>query len=175
MSTEACVSPWRIGNPSTPVVDITVPYANENRNHVLLREWRRQGVDLVPPPPVRLPRHSTDTYRARIWKQNFLDFFLEDQYSDSVAGSTGGPGGALEGRIVMSVTLSGEWRFATGGRRATVPAGTLSASERGPLGVRVRPRHAGDAWSSPRARSASRPTGSPQRRPRPRPGASRRP
>jgi AraC-like DNA-binding protein len=125
MSTEASVPPWRIGHPPTPVIDITVPYANENRNRVLLGEWRRQGGERVPPPPMRLPRHGAETYRARIWKQNLLDFFLEDQYSDAVAGSTGGPGGHLEDRIVTSVTLSGEWRFATGGRRSTATAGML--------------------------------------------------
>ncbi|WP_046729481.1 helix-turn-helix domain-containing protein [Streptomyces humi] len=125
MSTEASVSPWRVGDPSTPVIDIAVPYANENRNRVLLREWRRQGSEQVPAPPIRLPRHGAGTYRARIWKQNLLDFFLEDQYSDAVAGSTGGPGGHLEDRIVTSVTLSGEWRFDTGSQRATAAAGML--------------------------------------------------
>src|SRR6201999_2006056 len=55
------------------------------------------------------------------------DFFLEDQYSDAVAGTTGGPGGHLEDRIVTSVTLSGEWRFAAGGRRAPAAAGMLCA------------------------------------------------
>jgi AraC-like DNA-binding protein len=125
MSTEVSVSPWRIGDPSTPVVDITVPYANENRNRVLLGEWRRQGGERVPAPPMRLPRHGAGTYRARIWKQNLLDLFLEDQYSDAVAGSTGGPGGHLEDRIVTSVTLSGEWRFATERQRTTAAAGMV--------------------------------------------------
>ncbi|MFD7818584.1 helix-turn-helix domain-containing protein [Streptomyces sp. NPDC059785] len=125
MNTEASLSPWRVGDPSTPVLDITVPYARENRNRVLLSEWRRQGGERVPAPPMRLPRHSEGTYRARIWKQNLLDFFLEDQYSDAVAGSTGGPGGHLEDRIVTSVTLSGEWRFATRSQRATAAAGML--------------------------------------------------
>ncbi|MFE7075257.1 helix-turn-helix transcriptional regulator [Streptomyces sp. NPDC057620] len=126
MSTEVISSPaWRIGNPSTPVIDVTVPYANENRSGVLLREWRRQAGESVPAPPMRLPRHSEGTYRARIWKQDLLDLFLEDQYSDAVAGVTGGPNGHLEDRIVTSVTLSGEWGFTTGGRRATAAAGTL--------------------------------------------------
>jgi AraC-like DNA-binding protein len=107
------------------VVDVTVPYANENRNRVLLREWERQGGERVPAPPLRLPRHSGGTYRARIWKQNMLDFFLEDQYSDAVAGRTGGPGGHLEDRIVMSVTFTGEWRFASGSRQSTAGAGML--------------------------------------------------
>ncbi|XVV39693.1 helix-turn-helix domain-containing protein [Streptomyces sp. CA-100214] len=125
MSTEVSATPWRIGNPSTPLVDVTVAYANENRNRVLLREWQRQGGDSVPAPPMHLPRHSEGTYRARIWKQDLLDLFLEDQYSDALAGGTGGPGGHLEDRIVTSVTLNGEWRFATKGQRATAAAGTV--------------------------------------------------
>ncbi|MEW2573755.1 helix-turn-helix transcriptional regulator [Streptomyces sp. NPDC047070] len=125
MSTEVSAPAWRIGNPSTPVIDVTVPYANENRNGVLLREWRRQAGESVPAPPMRLPRHSEGTYRARIWKQDLLDLFLEDQHSDAVAGVTGGPNGHLEDRIVTSVTLSGEWGFTAGGRRATAAAGTL--------------------------------------------------
>ncbi|WP_232817016.1 helix-turn-helix domain-containing protein [Streptomyces noursei] len=127
MRTEVSGSPWRIGNPSAPLVDVTVPYANENRNSVLLKEWRRQAGESVPAPPMRLPRHSEGTYRARIWKQNLLDLFLEDQYSDAVAGGTGGPDGHLEDRIVTSVTLSGEWRFATKGQRAMAAAGMLCA------------------------------------------------
>ncbi|MGI5466232.1 hypothetical protein [Streptomyces sp. CA-132043] len=93
MSTGASVSSWRVGNPSTPAVDVTVPYANENRNRVLLREWQRQAGESVPAPPLRLRRHDEGTYRARIHKQNMLDFFLEDQYSDAVAGSTGARAG----------------------------------------------------------------------------------
>ncbi|MGW2175316.1 helix-turn-helix domain-containing protein [Streptomyces sp. NPDC001705] len=119
------MSSWRVGAASTPVIDLAVPYANENRNRVLLREWRRQGGERVPAPPLRLPRHSEGTYRARIWKQSMLDFFLEDQYSDAVAGTTGGPGGHLEDRIVTSVTLSGEWRFASGAQRSAAGAGML--------------------------------------------------
>ncbi|MGD6741331.1 helix-turn-helix domain-containing protein [Streptomyces sp. BH106] len=125
MSTGANVSPWRVGDPSTPVVDVAVPYANENRNHVLLGEWRRQGGEQVPAPPLLLPRHSEGTYRARIWKQNMLDFFLEDQYSDAVTGTTGGPEGHLEDRIVTSITLQGEWRFTSGSRLSTAAAGTV--------------------------------------------------
>ncbi|KOG86704.1 helix-turn-helix transcriptional regulator [Streptomyces varsoviensis] len=127
MSTEGGVSPWRIGNPSAPVVDITVPYANENRNRVLHKEWRHQGGERVPVPPIRLPRRSEGAYRVRICKQYMLDLSLEDQYSDAVAGTTGGPGGHLEDQIVTSVTLNGAWRFTAGGRRTTAGAGTLCA------------------------------------------------
>lgn len=108
-----------------PAVDITVPYADEDRNQVLLREWRRQGGAWVPAPPLRLPRHSEGSYHARIRKQDLLDLSVEDQYSDAIAGSTGGPGGHLEDRIVTHVTLSGEWRFASGSQQSTVGAGML--------------------------------------------------
>ena len=125
------MSPWQVGNPSTPAVDITVPYANENRNHVLLREWRRQGGEWLPAPPLMLPRHSEGSYHARIRKQDLLDFFIEDQYSDAVAGRTGGPGGHQEDRIVTHVTLSGEWRFSSKNQRSTVGAGMLCVRRNG--------------------------------------------
>lgn len=125
------MSPWQVGGSAPPAVDITVPYANENRNHVLLREWRRQGGEWLPAPPLMLPRHGQGAYHARIRKQDLLDFFIEDQYSDAVAGSTGGPGGHLEDRIVTHVTFSGEWRFALGSRRSTVGAGMLCVRRNG--------------------------------------------
>ncbi|WP_245766071.1 helix-turn-helix transcriptional regulator [Streptomyces griseoaurantiacus] len=127
MSTRTRISPWRVGGPSTPAVHIAVPYANENRNHLLLSEWRRQGGEGLPAPPLMLPRRGEGTYRARVVKQDLLDLFVEDQYSDAVGGSTGGPGGHHEDRILMHVTLDGEWRFAAGGRQSVVGPGLLSA------------------------------------------------
>jgi AraC-like DNA-binding protein len=116
---------WRVGDESLPLVDIAVPYADENRNHVLLGEWQRQAGETLPAPPLRLPRRSEGAYRVRIRLQELLDLPVEDQYTDAVAGGTGGPGGHLEDRIVTHVTLTGEWRFTTGNQQFRVGAGTL--------------------------------------------------
>lgn len=117
--------PWQVGGASPPVLDIAVPYADENRNDVLLGEWRRQGGEALPAPPLTLPRHSEGAYQVRIRIQKMLDTFVEDQYSDAVAGDTGGPGGHHEDRIVMHLTLSGEWRFASRHQTPRAQAGTL--------------------------------------------------
>jgi AraC-like DNA-binding protein len=78
-----------------------------------------------------LPRHSEGSYHARIRKQDLLDFSIEDQYSDAVAGRTGGPGGHQEDRIVTHVTLSGEWCFSSANQRSTVGAGMLCVRKNG--------------------------------------------
>jgi AraC-like DNA-binding protein len=114
-----------VGGDSPPAVDITVPYADENRNHVLLGEWRRQAGEALPAPPLLLPRHSEGVYRVRIQAQKMLDILIEDQYSDTVAGGTGGPGGHHEDRIVTHITLAGDWRFFAGNQQFTAGAGTI--------------------------------------------------
>ena len=104
-------------------VDINVAYADENRNHLLLDEWRRQAGDALPPPPLLLPRRSEGSYAVRIRKMALHDLVVEDQYSDAVAGRTGGPGGHLEDRVVSHFTVSGEWRFRSARRSAVAGRG----------------------------------------------------
>jgi AraC-like DNA-binding protein len=123
---EAPGSPaWRLTGSSMPALDITVSYADENRNQALLGEWQRQVGDSLPPPQLTLPRHSEGDYRVRIRAQKMLDLVIEDQHSDAVAGDTGGDGGHHEDRIVTHITLRGEWRFTAGNQQAQASAGTL--------------------------------------------------
>lgn len=118
-------SDWRVGDASAPVVDIAVPYADENRNHVLLSTWRSQAGDSLPAPPLTLPRHSEGTFRIRIQAQNMFDLPIEDQYSDAIAGKTGGPGGHHGDLVVTHITLSGEVRFSARNHAFGAEAGTL--------------------------------------------------
>lgn len=106
-------------------MNITVSYADENRNHLLLKEWQRQAGQDLPAPPLRLPRHSEGSYTVRIRQQELFDFFVEDQYSDAVAGRTGGQVGHMADRIAAHLTIRGEWRFASARDRFTVGAGLL--------------------------------------------------
>ncbi|MDQ0791290.1 AraC family transcriptional regulator [Streptomyces sp. B3I8] len=108
-------------------IDLTVPYADSDRDHVLRERWRRQAGDAVPPPPLRLPRHSEGAYRVRIRLQVLGDIRVEDQYSDAVAGSTGGAYGHHEDLVMAHLTVGGEWRFSSGRRTAAVGAGLLCA------------------------------------------------
>jgi AraC-like DNA-binding protein len=125
MDSSVSTSAWRVASASLPAVDITVPYADENRNHLLLKQWRLQAGESLPAPPLMLPRHNEGAYRVRIQAQRMLDIPIEDQYSDAVAGRTGGPGGHLEDQIVTHIALSGETRFVTGNQRFKARAGTL--------------------------------------------------
>jgi AraC-like DNA-binding protein len=108
------------------VVDIAVPYADENRNRALHDAWRRQAGEALPAPPLLLPRRSEGAYRVRIRAQNVLGIPVEDQYSDAVAGETGGPAGHHGELIIAHVVLSGEWRFTSRNQHARAGAGTLS-------------------------------------------------
>jgi AraC-like DNA-binding protein len=106
-------------------VNITVPYADENRNRVLLDEWQRQAGQALPAPPLRLPRHSEGSYTVRIRQQTLFDFFVEDQYSDAVAGRTGGPVAHRAARAAALLTVRGEWRFASARDLFSVGPGLL--------------------------------------------------
>ncbi|WP_128378974.1 helix-turn-helix transcriptional regulator [Streptomyces cavernae] len=125
MDSTVSTSLWRVGGASPPAVDIAVPYADEKRNRVLLSEWRRQAGESLPAPPLSLPRYSEGTYRVRIHAQKLLDIPVEDQYSDAVAGGTGGPDGHHGDLIVTHIVLSGEWRFTSRNTRSRAAAGTL--------------------------------------------------
>jgi len=106
-------------------LDITVPFADENRSDVLLEAWRRQGGEDLPAPPMRLPRHSEGSYTVRIRQQALSDFVVEDQYSDAAAGRTGGLVDHRAEGIVAHLTVCGEWRFASPHNSFTVRPGML--------------------------------------------------
>ncbi|MCP2267216.1 AraC-binding-like domain-containing protein [Promicromonospora thailandica] len=125
MDDTAGTTPWQVGGTTAPVVDIVVANADESRNRVLLDEWRRQAGGSLQVPPLSLPRHSEGAYRVRIHAGHVLGFPLEHQYSDAIAGRTGGPGGHHGDLIVVHAVLSGEWRFTSGSRHARARAGTV--------------------------------------------------
>ncbi|GLY96962.1 AraC family transcriptional regulator [Actinoplanes sp. NBRC 103695] len=104
-------------------IDINVDYADDRRDDTLRTAWRQQAGDLVPPPPLTLPRHSEGSYRVRIRRLGILDLVVEDQYSDAVAGRTGGSHGHLADRVVSHFTFRGEWRFGSARRSAVVGPG----------------------------------------------------
>ena len=111
--------------PGRFTIDITVPYADQSRNDVLLSEWQRQAGGLVPAPPLSLPRRSEGAYSVRIRQRPIWGLVVEDQYSDAVTGSTGGPDGHLEDRVVLHATFRGSWLFTSARRTSTVGAGLL--------------------------------------------------
>jgi AraC-like DNA-binding protein len=113
----------RGSGPGRFAVDIDVDYADDRRDDVLRAEWQRQAGDLVPPPPLTLPRRGEGSYRVRIRRLDILDLAVEDQYSDAVAGRTGGSNGHIPDRMVSHFTFQGEWRFRSARRSEVVGPG----------------------------------------------------
>jgi AraC family transcriptional activator of tynA and feaB len=64
------------------------------------------GIPLPPCAPV-----GTDGYRARIDHTKVDDAIIEQMYSDSLAGGTGGDFNHHNDRIVLHVVRRGQWRF----------------------------------------------------------------
>ncbi|MBR7829333.1 helix-turn-helix transcriptional regulator [Actinospica sp. MGRD01-02] len=101
-----------------PLVEITVPYAHERRNELLISQWRRQAGSLLPTPPLRLPPHGTGDYRLRLQRLSFHDVFIENQYSDALLGSTGTAHGHLADHVIAHFNFAGRMTYAS--ERATV-------------------------------------------------------
>lgn len=101
-----------------PSIDITVPFAHERRNELLISRWERQGGSLLPPPPLTLPRHGTGDYTVRLRRLSFHGVFIENQYSDALSGSTGTPHGHLADHVVAHFNFRGRMTYAS--ERATV-------------------------------------------------------
>lgn len=63
-----------------------------------------------------------DDYRARIQHAKVDDAVIENLYSDSIVGGTGGDFNHLNDRFVVPVVQRGEWQFGLQEPEARVPA-----------------------------------------------------
>jgi AraC-like DNA-binding protein len=110
-------------------VKVSLPYADGERNQVLnntLRdEWQRQAGRDLPVPPLRLPHHSEGSYTIRLHRRALLDSYIEDQYSDAVAGRVGGQADQMGDWLVAQLTIGGEWRFSSDRGKFTAGPGVL--------------------------------------------------
>jgi AraC-like DNA-binding protein len=114
-----------------PSIDITVPFAHERRDELLISQWERQGGRFLPPPPLTLPRHGTGDYTVRLKRLNFHDVFIENQYSDALAGNTGSPHGHLADQVVAHFTFRGRMTYASERAAVTTHPGQLSTRRNG--------------------------------------------
>lgn len=113
------------GSAGRLAVDITVPYAHEKRDDLLVSQWRRQAGDPLPVPPLTLPQRGSGAYTVRIRKLSVLDAVIENQYSDAILGRTGGPNGHLADRIVAHFTFRGLWSYTSARETIAVRPGQL--------------------------------------------------
>lgn len=110
-------------------IDITVPYAEPQRHHILHQEWERQGGGvLTPVPRLTLPRHGNGSYSVRLWTVKMADLVLQDICSDEVAGVC-----PREDRVTAVVQLRGAARFTVAQRRYDLAAGQVSVSANEPV------------------------------------------
>jgi AraC-like DNA-binding protein len=104
------------------LVDVTVPRDASDGFDLLRRGWDKQVGTAIPLPPSQ-PVGAGD-YRVRIRHSKVDDAVVEELYSESIAGGTGGHFNHLNDRMVLHLVRQGEWRFVRSPERGTtvVPA-----------------------------------------------------
>ncbi|WP_177244627.1 helix-turn-helix domain-containing protein [Streptomyces sp. yr375] len=90
-------------------MDVTVPGGAPDASDLLRRDWEAQVGDAVPIPPCRPV--TDDDYRVRIHHSKVADMVVDDVYSDSIVGGTGGTFNHLNDCVVLHVVRRGGWRF----------------------------------------------------------------
>ncbi|MFC0112413.1 helix-turn-helix domain-containing protein [Kibdelosporangium aridum] len=104
-------------------MDVTVPGTARDGVDILRNEWWTQVGTAIPLPP-STPVGCGD-YRIAIEHAKVDDAVIENIYSGSIVGGTGGEFNHLNDRVVVHVVDHGEWRF-TGPRERSqtkVPRG----------------------------------------------------
>lgn len=91
-------------------MDVTVPSAAPDGFDILRRGWDMQVGKAIPLPPSK-PVGGGD-YQVSIHHSKVQDAVIEDLYSESIVGGTGGDFNHLNDRVVMHLVQRGEWRFA---------------------------------------------------------------
>jgi AraC-like DNA-binding protein len=93
----------------TYVVDVAVSPRERDMFDSLVRSWDAQVGTSIPIPP-SAPRGESD-YRIRIRHSKIGDAVVEDLYSESIVGGTGGSFNHLNDRVVLHVGRRGTWHF----------------------------------------------------------------
>jgi AraC-like DNA-binding protein len=105
------------------LLDVTVPSAAPDRYGLLSRGWQEQVGNAIPLPPAELAEGRD--FRVSIDHCKVQDAVVEDLYTDSAVGGTGGAFNHLNEHVVMKVVRRGQWRFCGLHNRhhVTIPAG----------------------------------------------------
>jgi AraC-like DNA-binding protein len=106
-----------LGQRRTYLVDVTVSPRERDMYDSLTRNWDAQVGSVIPIPP-SAPRGESD-YRIRIRHSKVADLVMEDLYSESIVGGTGGEFNHLNDRVVLHVGRRGTWHFNRSDERGT--------------------------------------------------------
>jgi AraC-like DNA-binding protein len=104
-------------------LDVSVPYDSPRREEILRREWDRQTGGLIPLPGLTFPSAAAGPFRIRLRYAQVGSIGVEEQYTDAVAGISGGSSGHFSGRVVTHVTRQGNWHFSSPRDDIVVPPG----------------------------------------------------
>ncbi|MEV6889497.1 helix-turn-helix transcriptional regulator [Kribbella sp. NPDC051137] len=99
-------------------VDVTVSPQEDDMIESLERRWDAQVGRVIPIPPSS-PVGAGD-YRIRIRHSKIDDAVVEDLYSESIVGGTGGRFEHLNDRVVVHLGRRGTWRFTRSDERGDV-------------------------------------------------------
>lgn len=104
------------------LLDITVPSAASDRYGLLRRGWEEQVRNAIPLPPAKLAEGRD--FRVSIDHCKVQDAVVENLYTDSAVGGTGGAFNHLNEHVVMKVVRRGQWHFSDlhNRHRVAVPA-----------------------------------------------------
>jgi AraC family transcriptional activator of tynA and feaB len=104
-------------------VDVTVSPRERDMVDTLVQSWDAQVGSAIPIPP-SVPLRAND-YRIRIRHSKVGDAVVEDLYSESIVGGTGGRFEHLNDRVVVHVGRRGTWQFnRANGRGDTIDLGS---------------------------------------------------
>ncbi|MDP9794186.1 AraC-like DNA-binding protein [Catenuloplanes nepalensis] len=112
----------------TYAVDVTVPGGRRDAMDLLRHDWAAQVGDAIPIPPSQPV--GDDAYRIRIRHVKLAGVVVEDIYSETILGGTGGTFNHLNDRLVLHMVHRGRWFFARAngrGETAHAPAGRFVA------------------------------------------------
>jgi AraC family transcriptional activator of tynA and feaB len=105
-------------------LDLSVSFSTGDPVEVLTRGWAEQSGGVIPLPPVNLAR-AADEYRVRIRHTAVDDAVVEDVYSETITGFTGGHFRHHEELVVLHMPVSGGWSFEGLHDTFELPAGQL--------------------------------------------------
>ncbi|MFI7000422.1 helix-turn-helix domain-containing protein [Nocardia sp. NPDC050175] len=106
--------------------EIEVPLHHPHRQDLLRREWRQQMGHLPHVRNLTLPHtNAHGLYRSRVQRRLVDDVGVSDQYTDELAGSSGGHESTVGAQVLVHLIGQGALRVADASRQADIGPGML--------------------------------------------------